>query len=223
MTMPSQPRATPRRELATRDARWAAALARWLGRRGMRPNGVSMAGVIWALVAAAAFALVPQAGSTAARIGLLVLAAASIQLRLLCNLLDGMLAIEGGFKSKTGDIYNEVPDRIADVVILVGAGYAVRDLPSGVTLGWTAAVLAVFTAYLRVFAGSLGLRQHFIGPMAKQHRMFALTVAALLAAAEAAFRLPPRALYIGLVVIIAGAIVTAIRRVRRMAAEISAR
>jgi hypothetical protein len=81
----------------------------------------------------------------------------------------------------------------------------------------------VFTAYLRVFAGSLGLRQHFIGPMAKQHRMFALTVAALLAAVEAAFRLPPRAIRIGLGVIIAGAIVTAIRRVRRMAAEIEAR
>jgi phosphatidylglycerophosphate synthase len=223
MTPPvSPPAAVPRRQLATRNARWAVALARWLGRVGVRPNGVSIAGVVWALVAAVAFALAPQAGS-AARAGLLVLAAVGIQLRLLCNLLDGMLAVEGGFKSKTGDIYNEVPDRLADVVILVGAGYAVRDLPYGVTLGWTAAVLAMFTAYVRVFAGSLGLRQLFIGPMAKQHRMFALTVVALLAALEALLNMPPRAIRIGLAIIIAGAIVTAIRRVRRMASEISAR
>jgi phosphatidylglycerophosphate synthase len=139
-----------------------------------------------------------------------------------CNLLDGMLAVEGGFKGKTGDIYNDLPDRIADVVILVGAGYAVRELAYGVTLGWTAAVLAVFIAYIRMLAGSLGLRQHFMGPMAKQHRMFALTVVALLAAAEALLGLPPRAIRIGLAVIVAGPSCGR-RRVRRMATEITAR
>ena len=109
------------------------------------------------------------------------MAAVAIQLRLLCNLVDGMLAVEEGFSTKTGDIYNDLPDRISDVLILVGAGYS-RGSRMRSTLGWLAAVLAVLTAYVRVLGGSLGVTQHFIGPMAKQHRMFALTIATLLSA-----------------------------------------
>jgi phosphatidylglycerophosphate synthase len=169
-----------------------------------------------------AFSLVPELAG-GGRAALLLAAAASIQLRLLCNLLDGMLAVEEGFKSKTGEIYNELPDRVADVFILVGAGYSVRDLAFGATLGWAAAVLALFTAYVRVLGGSLGVTQHFIGPMAKQHRMFTLTVATLLAAAEALLGMPPRAIRIGLAVIVAGSIVTTFRRARRVAAEVGAR
>ena len=117
-----------RRQLATRRAGWAVNLARWLGRRGVRPNAVSIAGIGFAAAAGLAFALAPDLDrETSAAV--LFVAAACIQLRLLCNLLDGMLAVEEGLKSKTGDIYNEVPDRIADVFILIGAGYSVRDLP----------------------------------------------------------------------------------------------
>ena len=82
----------PRRVLATRNTEWARSLARVLAGTGVRPNGVSVAGVAFALTSAAAFAM--SSGFTAAgRAGLLVAAAACIQLRLLCNLLDGMLAI----------------------------------------------------------------------------------------------------------------------------------
>jgi len=219
---PPGPAAAPRRVLATRNAQWAKGVARWLGRGGVRPNAVSIASVVLALGAGAAFSLVPELAG-GGRAALLLAAAASIQLRLLCNLLDGMLAVEEGFKSKTGEIYNELPDRVADVFILVGAGYSVRDLAFGATLGWAAAVLALFTAYVRVLGGSLGVTQHFIGPMAKQHRMFTLTVATLLAAAEALLGMPPRAIRIGLAVIVAGSIVTTFRRARRVAAEVGAR
>ena len=65
-------------------------------------------------------------------------------------------------------------------------------------LGWSAAVAAVFTAYIRVLGGSLGAVQHFIGPMAKQHRMFTLTVGTLLAAVEVSAGMPPRALRVAL-------------------------
>jgi phosphatidylglycerophosphate synthase len=223
MTKPSPPpAATPRRVLATRNARWAVALARALGHVGVRPNAVSIAGIGFGVVAGAAFSCAANAPASA-RAGLLLAAAASIQLRLLCNLLDGMLAIEGGLKSKTGDIYNDLPDRLADIVILVGAGYAVRASVYGVALGWTAAIFAVLTAYVRVLAGSLGLKQHFIGPMAKQHRMFTLTVVTLAGAVEALFDSPPTAIYVGLIVIVAGSIVTVIRRTMRMASEMHAR
>jgi len=92
-----------------------------------------------------------------------------------------------------------------------------------VTLGWSAALVAVLTAYLRVFGGSIGATQHFIGPMAKQHRMFTLTVATLLAAGETLANWPERAIRIGLALIIAGSIVTAVRRMGRIAAEVKAR
>jgi phosphatidylglycerophosphate synthase len=218
----TRPTATPRRVLATRHTRWAIELARALARAGVRPNAVSIAGIGFGVVAGAALSLVAGA-PPATRVGLLLTAAASIQLRLLCNLLDGMLAIEGGLKSKTGDIYNDLPERLADIVILVGAGYAVRASAYGVTLGWSAAILAVLTAYVRVLAGSLGLEQHFIGPMAKQHRMFTLTVATLMAAVETWFDVRPRAIYAGLTVIVAGSIVTVIRRTLRMTREMQAR
>jgi phosphatidylglycerophosphate synthase len=208
--------------LATRNAGWAVALSRWLGRIGVRPNAVSIAGVAFAAVAAVAFTLGPELDRRN-QAALLLLAAASIQLRLLCNLLDGMLAVEEGFKSKTGEIYNDLPDRVADVVILVGAGYSARHLAYGVPLGWAAAVLALFTAYVRVLGGSLGVTQHFVGPMAKQHRMFTLTVATLLAAVETRLDVPSRAIPIGLGVIVVGSIVTVFRRVERIAGEVNAR
>ena len=213
---------TPRRILATRDAGWARALARRLGRAGVRPNAVSIASVVFALVACDALYLVPDV-TPGMRTAALLVAAAAIQLRLLCNLLDGMLAVEEGLKTRTGDIYNDLPDRLADVLILVGAGCSIRYLPGGMTLGWAAAVMAVFTAYVRLLGGSLGVTQHFIGPMAKQHRMFALTIATLLSAVETTLCMPPRAMRLALGVIVAGSIVTACRRTLRIMDEVEGR
>jgi phosphatidylglycerophosphate synthase len=214
--------ATPRRVLATRNAAWARAAARRLAGCGVRPNTVSIAGVGCAVVSAAAFVL--SAGvADGRRAALLLLAATGIQMRLLCNLLDGMLAVEERLKTRTGEIFNDLPDRVADVLILVGAGYAVPRTAHGPALGWAAAVTALFTAYVRVLGGSLGLRQHFIGPMAKQHRMFTLTVSALLAAAEALAGQTSRALPAGLALMVAGSVATAIRRTWRILDEAGAR
>ena len=222
MTNSVEPVATPRRLLATRNAGWAKSLARRLAASGVRPNAVSVASVGFALASGTAFSL--ASGFTlGGRAALLLAAAACIQLRLLCNLLDGMLAVEEGLKTSTGEIFNELPDRIADVLILVGAGFAGSQLGSGPTLGWAAALCAVFTAYVRVLGGSLGLTQHFIGPMAKQHRMFTLTVVTLLAAAEALADVPSRAIPVGLAVIVSGSVATAIRRTWRILNEAAAR
>ena len=155
--------------------------------------------------------------------GLLLAAALGIQLRLLCNLLDGMVAIEGGMKSKTGEIWNDLPDRIADSLIFVGAGYSLYGLRWGPALGWLAAVLAIFTAYVRLLGGAAGVTQHFIGPMAKPQRMAAMTIACLLAAAERLAGWPPRALALALGIVIAGSVVTAVRRTRRIARELAAK
>jgi phosphatidylglycerophosphate synthase len=212
----------PRRVLSTRDAGWAKALARRLGRVGVRPNVVSVASVAFAAAGCAAFVAAPGIAPGGRAVALLA-AAAAIQLRLLCNLLDGMLAIEEGLRSKSGDIYNDLPDRIADVALLVGAGYAVRGMPWGPTLGWLAAVMAVFTAYVRLLGGTLGVTQRFIGPMAKQHRMFTLTVGSLLAALESMLDAPERSLIVSLAVIVIGSMLTVARRTGLIVGEVEAR
>ncbi len=210
-----------RRRLATRQAGWAKRLAAWLAAAGFSPNAVSLASVACAAGAAAAFASAPDVGAPA-RAALLVLAAAAIQLRLLCNLLDGMLAIEEGLQTATGALYNEIPDRAADVLILAGAGYSIAAMPGGVSLGWIAAAGALFTAYVRQLGGSLTGTEHFIGPMAKQHRMFTLTIGSLAAAAEAAAGLPARAMAATLALIVAGTAATAWRRMARIASDLEA-
>ena len=94
----------------------------------------------------------------------LIAAALFIQLRLLCNLFDGMVAIEGGLASKDGPFWNEFPDRVADILILVGAGLACGF----VALGWAAACMAVLTAYVRELGRAVNVPADYRGPMAKQ-------------------------------------------------------
>ena len=181
------------------------ALARALGRARVRPNSVSVAGLGLPWSAGAAFFAVPPS-RRAGRAAALLVAAAAIQLRLLCNMLDGMLAVEEGLKTARPAISTTIcPIGLADVLILVGAGYSIRDLAGGPALGWAAAVIAAADGLRpRRSAARLGLTQHFIGPMAKQHRMFTLTIATLLAAVESMLGMPARAMRIGLVVILAG-------------------
>ncbi len=211
-----------RRPLKTRSRPTAAALAAALVKRGVRPNHVSLAGVAFALFAAGALVALPHA-STPLQAALLVAAAAAIQLRLACNLLDGLLAVEGKLGSPTGELYNDVPDRFADLLILVAAGYAIA-WDWGGALGWAAAAAALLTAYVRVLGGALGARQHFLGPMAKPHRMAVLTAACLLSLVElAASKFEGRLVAVALVLILAGSLATFARRLRLVAQELSAR
>lgn len=210
-----------RRPLTTRSAGWARAFALFLAARRVRPNSISVAGVLVALLAAAFFVLAHNA-ATGPRIILLIAAAVCIQLRLLCNMLDGLVAVEGGLKSKTGDIFNDLPDRIADVAIILGAGAFIGP-PLGWTLGWTASIMAVFLAYIRLLGGALGFPQDFRGPMAKPHRMAALTLGCLLALPAIPMGRDRFVMSVALAVIIAGSIVTAWRRTTRIADQLRAR
>lgn len=135
---------------------------------GVKPNQVSVMSVVFAAGAAACLSFgVP---SVWAWFG----AAACVQLRLVCNLMDGMLAVEGGLKSPSGDLYNEFPDRLADTFILAGLGMAGGTaLSEG--LGWVAACGALITACVRMHGASLTGAHDFRGPMAKPHRMALVT------------------------------------------------
>ncbi len=177
-------------------------LAMGLARCGVSPNAISMMSVAFAGAGAGAAAL--AAGG--ARWPALAAAALCVQGRLLCNVLDGLVAIEGGRKGKAGALFNEAPDRAADALFFVGAGLA-AEAPHW---GWAAALLAVFVAYVRAFGASLGAGQDFGGPCAKQQRMFLLTVGLL----AACWR--PDALRWTLMAVVAGTALTAILRLRRL-------
>jgi phosphatidylglycerophosphate synthase len=200
---------TNRRPIASRSAGWAKASASFLARTNVTPNEISATSVVFAAAGAALLVLKPDA------IGLIGCALV-VQARLVCNLLDGMVAIEGGKKSAVGALYNEFPDRIADSLLIVALGYCV-GWPA---LGWFGALAAALTAYIRVFGGSLGLAQDFRGPMAKQQRMAVLTIACVAGAAEYLFTGTRYALIAAAVIIAAGSIVTCATRTLAIAAEL---
>lgn len=186
-----------RRPIKARSASWATGMTDALLKINISPNQISVASVVFAL--AGTGALILDNGV----IGSLC-CALCIQLRLLCNLLDGMVAIEGGKQSPLGSLYNEFPDRVADSVLIVGLGYAIGYSD----LGWSGALVAALTAYVRVFGGSIGLKQSFSGPMAKQHRMALMTVALVLNAAETAIYGTHHVLLIALAIIVIGSLIT---------------
>ncbi len=210
-----------RRPIKARSASWSHALAAKIATMGMTPNQVSVFSAIAASVSAGLMAI-----SRMLPPGLqplfLVVAALFIQLRLLCNLLDGLMAVEGGKKSKTGELYNELPDRVSDTVILVAAGYTSNAGILGIELGWLSALLALATAYVRAFGAQCTGKQDFCGPMAKQHRMFVMTIALLAAAAFSSFGGAQPSLLIALGLISLGSAITCIRRIARISKALKA-
>jgi phosphatidylglycerophosphate synthase len=212
----------PRRPLKTRQRAWAQGLARVLTRAGVAPNAISMASLGFATAAGICLGWTARAGGIT-RPALFLAAAAGIQLRLLCNMLDGLVAIEGGRKTVYGEIFNDMPDRFADVVILVGAGYSIANFSWGRELGWLAAVLAMMTAYIRLLGGSMGVKQYFLGPMAKPHRMALLTAACVFSVFENTFGLGGQTMALALVLMVAGMLVTCVRRTLRIVADLKQR
>lgn len=210
-----------RRPLKTRDTGWARKLSQWLVQRQVSPNHISLASLGFASTGAAAF-LFASSAAPGVRASLFLVAAVCIQLRLLCNLLDGMVAVEGGLGSAVGEIYNDLPDRIADPLLIVPAGYA-SGLALGPELGWTAGLLAVMTAYIRLLGASTGLPQSFQGPMAKPQRMATMTLASVGAALAVPAGMDGALLTIGLLVVTIGALFTLVGRTRAIVQGLSTR
>lgn len=214
-----------RRPIASRSSGWARRMATALARSGVPANAISVASVVFAAGAGAALLTTTTAGYLAA----LVL----VPLRLLANLLDGMVAVEHGRATPTGPLYNEVPDRIADVLILAAAGAAAAGAARlgggglvaewGATVGWCAAVAALLTAYVRELGRALGASADFGGPFAKQQRMWAVVAGAVLAAVEGAWSGAGEALFAVLLFTAAGTLWTVALRLRRLARHLRAR
>ncbi len=203
---------TERRPIKSRDSRWAGRVADWLVGVGASPNGISVFGMLAATAAGITFAATSQTEGIGQR-ALWLVGATLCQVRLLCNLFDGMVAVGRQIASRTGELYNEVPDRVSDAAIFIGLGYAAGSAP---TFGFLAALSAVFVAYVRAMARSIGAPNDFCGPMAKPQRMAIVTLLGVwLAFAPLAWRLPWNEVRIALAIVCLGGVATAVRRLAR--------
>src|SRR6266481_1241433 len=213
----SSVKAIDRRPIATRNRKWAQSATTWLALRNVSPNAISIAGMCACIAAGLALGLTSVEYN---RVFWLI-AALGAQLRLTANMLDGMVAVVSGRASKVGELFNEVPDRVSDAAVFIGAGFAGGG---NVALGYIATILAIFTAYVRAAGKIAGAPNEFCGPMAKQHRMLVITLICLYSA------IAPRSwqmitfndrqiglMTMGLVVIVVGCVITVIRRVARIA------
>ncbi|NNE71403.1 MAG: CDP-alcohol phosphatidyltransferase family protein [Rhodothermales bacterium] len=208
-----------RRPIKTRSKGWAQGLASSLASRGVRPDVISIWGLVFALAGTGALAAASVLPELPYRWLLLVGAALFIQLRLLANMLDGLVAVEGGRSGPLGNLFNEFPDRLEDVMLIVAAGYvaARSQWPGGEVLGWSAAVLALLVAYVRALAAGIGGGHPFHGPMAKPQRMFLLTLACLAGAALASSGWAEEAVWVGLATMVFGMLITIPRRLAAVA------
>lgn len=166
-----------RRPLTSRNSAWAARLASWAVAKGLTPNQISQASMGFAALGFLLYWLSTQ-GNGLVQFLCLILAAATLQARLVCNLIDGMVAIEGGKGAKEGPFWNEAPDRASDLLFFAGAGLAAGNA----ALGLLAAALAIATAYVRELGRAEGFPPDFSGPLAKPQRMAVLTAGTVLAA-----------------------------------------
>jgi phosphatidylglycerophosphate synthase len=210
-----------RRPIAARKWKVSQQLANWLGRRGVGADAISLSGMASGMGAGVALLATGERPGSAWAMWLL--AAVLVQLRLAANMLDGMVALATGTASKRGELFNEIPDRVSDSAVLIGRGYASGG---NVVLGYAAALIALATAYVRAVGKYTAGVQEFCGPMAKQQRIFLVTLAALYGAvidprqAPIESRLGPTPVTITLFLIIVGGIVTIVRRLRRIDAAL---
>jgi phosphatidylglycerophosphate synthase len=206
-----------RRPVATRNRKWAQSATTWLASRNVSQNAISIAGMCACIVSSLAQAL----SSFEYNRVFWLIAALRAQLRLTANMLDGMVALASGRDSKVGELYNQVPDRVSDAAVLIGAGY---PWGGNVALGYIATIPGIFSAYVRAAGRIAGAPNEFAGPVAKQHRTLVITIACLYSVVV------PRScqilhlndfdmgvMSVALTVIIVGCVITVLPRFKRIA------
>lgn len=198
-----------RRPLKIRSWHKTQKWAYWLSQKDITPNQISLASIGFAALAGFLFLLFPY--SSAAGLWVVALLVPVCLLgRGFCNIFDGLVAIEGGKSTRSGELFNDVPDRLSDALIIVGSGYACGFA----SLGWLAATLAMMTAYVRTMVRSIGAPSDFQGPMGKVQRMAVIGLASSLTPVGASYFNHFMFLQLGLLIICSGCIVTMWRRLK---------
>ena len=213
MTEPSQA-PIERRPIKSRDTKWAERATTVLVKSGVSPNTISLFGMFAAIAAGLSFGFTSAASDFAAR-SLWLLGGLLCQIRLLCNLFDGMVAVDRQTASAQGELYNEVPDRVSDAAVMIGLGYSASG---NIAAGYVAGMVSIFVAYIRATGKSIGAPNDFCGPMAKPQRMaLATALAVYMAFSPASWRITGGEATLVLVIIIVGGLATAWRRLARAA------
>ena len=218
--MPNPAYCPERRPMPCREWSLSGRAAEWLIGRGASPNMISILGMLAAL--AAGIALAATAFPEFQRAGFFI-ALLGLGTRALGNMLDGMVAVGSGRASAVGELYNEIPDRISDAALLVGLGFAAGSSP---LLGFTAALMAMFVAYIRAQGKACGAHHEFCGPMGKPVRMLVIALVCAwctLVPQEWQSLNGLTVPVLGLFVIIGGCVVTVFRRFKRIAAALDNR
>ncbi|MDP9004581.1 MAG: CDP-alcohol phosphatidyltransferase family protein [Verrucomicrobiota bacterium] len=135
----------------------------------VHPDTVSYLSIVAAAFAAACF------WKSGAHPLLLLFAPLFCYLRLWFNMLDGMIALASGQASWRGEILNDLPDRVSDVLIFAGVAHSGW---MNLLFGYWAAVFALLTAYVGMFGQAVGVHREFSGLMSKPWRMVALHLGA---------------------------------------------
>jgi phosphatidylglycerophosphate synthase len=204
---------TSRRPIADAFRRTAHGAVRWCVRWRIHPDAISYLSIVASSLAG--FCFWRSAGSA----WLLVIAPIFCYIRLWLNMLDGMVALASHKESARGEILNDLPDRISDVLIFVGVAHSGLAAPYS---GYWAAIVALLTAYVGMMGQAVGVHREFSGLMAKPWRMVVLHAGAWSAAAVGQFAHSPSdpgALTIldwACIFIIVGCVETIVVRLRRI-------
>jgi phosphatidylglycerophosphate synthase len=198
-------------------ARFATALC---VRLKVHPDAISYASIVAASIAAFCF------WKSGVHPWLLFVAPLFCYLRLWFNMLDGMVALASGKASWRGEILNDLPDRVSDVLIFTGVAHSGWMNPF---IGYWAAMFALATAYVGMFGQAVGVQREFSGVMSKPWRMVTLHIGTWLTLA--CYRWNNGALPLGkltildwtCVVIVAGCLQTMAVRLRRIMAALRAK
>jgi phosphatidylglycerophosphate synthase len=198
-------------------ARFATALC---VRLNIHPDAISYTSVVAAAIAAVSF------WKSGAHPWLLLVAPLFCYLRLWFNMLDGMIALASGKASWRGEILNDLPDRVSDVLIFAGVAHSGWMNPF---IGYWAAILALLTAYVGMFGQAVGVQREFSGVMSKPWRMVTLHLGAWITLAcfswnGGAFRSANlTVLDWACVVVVAGCLQTIAVRLKRIMAALRAK
>ena len=163
---------TSRRPIAAAFRATGAVAVRLCVRCGVHPDVISYLSIIASAAAAVCF------WRARAFPVLVVIGPMFCYVRLWFNMLDGMVALASGKASLRGEILNDLPDRISDVLIFTGVAHSGFN---AVPAGYWAAIMALLTAYVGTLGQAVGGRREFAGVMSKPWRMVALHVGAWLA------------------------------------------
>jgi phosphatidylglycerophosphate synthase len=163
---------TSRRPIADAFRRTAHSVVQLCVRWKIHADAISYLSIVASALAAVCF------WKSSERPWLLIAGPLLCYLRLWFNMLDGMVAMASGKASWRGEILNDLPDRISDVLIFAGVAHSGWCSPMS---GYWAAILALLTAYVGMIGQAVGVQREFSGLMSKPWRMVTLHLGAWIA------------------------------------------